>query len=315
MDRRFTLPLLLLVATATAALSAPRSFAYVLQAERLGNGQRSVAIETLAQSGRDWIILDASFSGDDSGHWTPEELQALRTARPGRKIFSYLSIGEAENYRSYWKKSWSQKPPPFLGRENPDWPGNFTVHYWHPDWQRLILASLDSILAQGFDGIYLDIVDAFERFEYDPETDDWRSNLKNPATGNTYRQDMVKWITTLAAHARSKKPGLLIVPQNGSQLSAHPDYLRTIDAQSIEDLFTLGNRMQTRSHTTEVRAFLAPIQKAGKPILTIEYARKEPFIEKAFAAARQAGTIPLVTNRDLSILGSSLPEKPIPSEK
>lgn len=32
-------------------------------------------------------------------------------------------------------------------------------------WQEIVLAQLDAITAAGFDGVYLDIIDAFEYYE------------------------------------------------------------------------------------------------------------------------------------------------------
>lgn len=43
------------------------------------------------------------------------------------------------------------------------------VRYWEEDWQSVIYGSdgsyLRKILNAGFDGVYLDIIDAFEYFE------------------------------------------------------------------------------------------------------------------------------------------------------
>ncbi len=47
--------------------------------------------------------------------------------------------------------------PCWLGRTNPDWEGNHKVQYWSEDWQRIVIDYLDRIIADGFDGIYLDI--------------------------------------------------------------------------------------------------------------------------------------------------------------
>ena len=56
-----------------------------------------------------------------------------------------------------------------MAAENPDWPGNYKVKYWNEEWQGLIYKNQDSylnkIMAAGFDGVYLDIIDAFEYFE------------------------------------------------------------------------------------------------------------------------------------------------------
>lgn len=80
-----------------------------------------------------------------------------------------MSIGEAEDYRFYWKNEWKTNPPVWLGEENPDWEGNYKVWYWEKEWQNIIISDPDSylqrILNAGFDGVYLDIIDAFEYFE------------------------------------------------------------------------------------------------------------------------------------------------------
>lgn len=79
-----------------------------------------------------------------------------------------MSIGEAEDYRWYWQKQWNSKPPAFLCSENPEWKGNYKVKYWYPDWQTIICGEdsyLSKIIQADFDGVYLDIIDAFEYFE------------------------------------------------------------------------------------------------------------------------------------------------------
>ncbi len=80
-----------------------------------------------------------------------------------------MSIGEAEDYRYYWQTSWSTTKPAWLDAENPEWKGNYKVKYWYSDWQKLIYGNDSSytkkILNAGFDGVYLDIIDAFEYYE------------------------------------------------------------------------------------------------------------------------------------------------------
>jgi cysteinyl-tRNA synthetase len=84
-------------------------------------------------------------------------------------VFCYLSIGEAEDYRYYWQPDWNNNKPDWLGAENPDWAGNYKVKYWHKSWQDIIYGNnhsyLQKILDAGFNGVYLDIIDAFEYFE------------------------------------------------------------------------------------------------------------------------------------------------------
>ena len=41
--------------------------------------------------------------------WTSEDLAAIRQGKSGRKVIAYISIGEAEDYRPYWRKEWGSK--------------------------------------------------------------------------------------------------------------------------------------------------------------------------------------------------------------
>ena len=194
----------------SAATPPPASFAYVLQADALAKS-RTAAVAQLAACGRDWIVLDAAFSTDEP--WTPADLKFIRAGKSGRKVIAYLSIGEAEDYRPYWKREWDAnkdgKPdtnaPAFLAGENPGWHGNYRVKYWHAGWQKLILAAVDQIVAQGFDGVYLDIVDGFETFEQDGKN--FIDDRVNPETKQSYRRDMVDWVKAVAARARGERSG------------------------------------------------------------------------------------------------------------
>ncbi len=112
--------------------------------------------------------MDLFFDGEA---FTSEQIAALKRKVSGgmRLLICYMSIGEAENYRYYWQNTWVREPPSWLWDENPDWEGNFKVAYWAPGWKLIIFGEegsyLDRIIGKGFNGVYLDIIDAFEYFE------------------------------------------------------------------------------------------------------------------------------------------------------
>ncbi|MFV1884386.1 MAG: endo alpha-1,4 polygalactosaminidase [Balneola sp.] len=114
------------------------------------------------------VIIDAFYLGQ---MLTKEEISSIKRKADGspRLIISYLSIGEAEDYRYYWKEAWNTKEPGWLGDENPNWKGNYKVKYWMDSWKQIILGNeesyLQKILDSGFDGVYLDIIDAFQYYE------------------------------------------------------------------------------------------------------------------------------------------------------
>jgi cysteinyl-tRNA synthetase len=287
-----------------------RSLAYVLQAEGIGK-TRQEAARCLRDCGRDWIIIDPAYDDDRDSRWTGEEVQDIRAGKPGRRVLAYLSVGEAENYRPYWKRAWDAnrdgKPdlnaPSWLCTENPEWKGNYRVRYWQEAWQNIMLKGVDDAVKQGFDGVYLDVVDAFEFFEYNPAKKDWADNRPNLETKRTYREDMIAWVLRIAAHARQQKPGFMVIPQNGAQLLEQPDFVAAIDAIGVEDLFTEGNRAQPREHTEATLGFLKRISQAKKQVLVVEYGTKPKIRQRSEEGARENGFVLLMTDRELNSLG------------
>ena len=284
-----------------SAQSSPASFAYVLQADSLAKS-KAEAVAKLAACDRDWIVLDASFNTDEP--WTAADLATIRAGRAGRKVIAYLSIGEAENYRAYWQSAWSTTPPAFLLGENPEWKGNYRVKYWQPEWQRLILAEEDKIMAAGFDGVYLDIVDGFETFESE-DGHNFMDDRLNPETKQSYRRDMVEWVKAVAARARKTNPAALVIPQNGAQLLAHADFLGTVDAVGVEDLFTDGDKLQKAADTRYILDFLSRLAAAHKPVLDVEYPKRKELQAQVREQAAQHGFVWMVTDRELKTLGES----------
>jgi cysteinyl-tRNA synthetase len=288
------------------AESNPASFAYILQADSFAK-TKPAAVAQLKESGRDWIVLDATFAGDTP--WEQADLDAIRSGKAGRKVVAYLSIGEAEDYRPDWQSEWvsngkrTAAAPAWLGIENPEWKGNYQVKYWSVDWQKLVLPAIDDAMARGFDGVYLDIVDGFQTYEQG--ADDYLDDRMNPETKQTYRRDMVDWVKAITARARAKDPAALVIPQNGSQLVAHKDFVEVISAQGIEDLFTNGKKLQPASHTDEILGHLKTLASAKKPVLLIEYPKTPERQALSKKLAKENGLVWLVTDRQLKTLGQS----------
>lgn len=298
--------------SAEAAAFQPKSMAYVLQADRLAD-DRAAVVQKLAKCDRDVIVLDASYNSGTGGDWTQAELATIRAGKKDRRVVAYVSIGEAEDYRPYWQKSWDADKdgipdaaaPKFLNVENPDWKGNYRVRYWQPEWQKIMLPAVKKVATQGFDGIYLDIVDAFEFYEYDPATKDWRDNLVNPETGNTYRRDMVAWVASIAKTARAEKHGFLVIPQNASTLLAFEDYRQIISAIGVEDLFVDDKKLRSEKDTRYIISYLEKLKPEGKPVLIIDYPLSNSIHEAVFKKAASNGFTQLLTDRDLTTLGVS----------
>jgi cysteinyl-tRNA synthetase len=231
-----------------------RSWAYQLQ---------QIDPLEIKNSPYDLVVIDYGFTKRNA---IPREVIDLMRIKPDgsrRTILSYLSIGEAENFRYYWRDSWLKERPEWLEPENPNWPGNYSVKYWHPEWQALLYGSpdayLDRIVESGFDGAYLDGVDKFEQ---------WQKRRPSAAA------DMVDLIEKLAAHARRTRPGFLIVPQNGDELLHNPRLLSLIDGYAREDLVYSEDEDGVRNTAQSIAdsvARLSAVARAGKPVLVVEY--------------------------------------------
>ena len=242
----------------------------------------------IAASGFDLAVVDYSADGSAESAFSPGTLDMMKRKPDGsrRIVLAYMSIGEAEDYRFYWQEDWSRNPPSWLDAENPDWPGNYKVRYWDPTWQSLIFGSpdayLDHILDAGFDGVYLDIIDAFEYYE------DQRPSAV---------RDMVELVRGIGAYGRARSSGreFYVIPQNGERLLAHPDYLEAVDGIAKEDLFWGYDGMEAPTPQNErdfSMSFLGRATAAGKVVLTVDYLIASDFVGDLYQRARALGFIP-----------------------
>ena len=231
----------------------------------------------------------------DDSKLTAEQLAALQAQ--GKKVFTYISIGEAESYRGYWTgPDWTTNPPGFLLEENPDWIGNYRVKFWDADWQQTIFDRIDQAVALGYDGIYLDIVDAYAE-----------ATVRAAYTGADIRTEMVNFIIAISQHAKAQDPDFKIIPQNAPQLLALSDndtrfpnqpYLDAIDGIGIEDLWYSDD--DVADWTQSDLAFLgwAIVQK--KFVLATSYPKDEAHQAEFVAKALANGLIPYVGDRLLN---------------
>jgi cysteinyl-tRNA synthetase len=149
------------------SLADAKNFLYLLNPGEFET--KDMFIDAIQATDYDMVIIDLFFNGDRQ--LDASDIQSLKQKKNGgsRLVIAYMSIGEAEDYRYYWNARWKDTPPSWLAGENPSWEGNYKVRYWDSGWQNIIYGNdssyLKKILDAGFDGVYLDIIDAFEYFE------------------------------------------------------------------------------------------------------------------------------------------------------
>jgi cysteinyl-tRNA synthetase, unknown class len=268
-------------------LSEIKSWAFQLQ---------SVDPIEIKASPYDLVVIDYGFDRRNATAFPREVVELMRTRPDGRKrlVLAYFSIGEAEDYRYYWQDSWLTQRPEWLEPENPDWPGNYLVQYWHPEWRALLFgnpnAYLDRIIDAGFDGVYLDGIDKFDR---------WRRRRPSAAP------DMVALVEAIASYAKAQRKDFLIVPQNGDDLLANPSFVHAIDGFAREDLLYSEKdedvRNTQRSIAESVRR-LRPLVTAGKTVLVVEYTAKAELAASMLREIRELGFVGYIADRELNKL-------------
>lgn len=280
------------IAHSVRASSEPADLARLLSQSASWTYQlQSVDPVELAKTRYDVVVLDMASAGGARG------IERLRK-KPGggrRILLAYLSIGEAEVYRSYWAICCAGgKRPSWLGAENPRWQGNFRVDYWEDDWKAIIYEDarsyLKRIIDAGFDGVVLDRIDAHTSVQ---------------TQGVDGKAEMVRFVQELAAKAKSLKPGFLVVAQNAEELLADDGYLAAIDGVAKEDLLYGLPADGKRNAHDKIAAAAGALRRAserGKQVMVIEYVRKPEDIAAARTEIMELGFIPTFAPRTLQKL-------------
>ena len=296
---------------------------------------QKIKVEEIAVCPADVAVIDSSPDGDPVRPFTPAEVERMKTRPDGsrRVLISYMSIGEANSGRFYWRKNWLDSKgrttsiaPHWLYKPNTGWSGAWKVRFWEKEWQGIIFghkdSCLDRIIDQGFDGVYLDIIDGWVYWFDDPEAKPNRSSAG---------QDMVTFVSRIAHHARvtRNKPGFFVVPQNGEGLLRDPAYRAVISAIGKEDILfdQVGQvddnpRVKPRPETmpegeSSVQSIIADLnlglnENPPVPVIAVEYLRDQPKDVPAqaptIARMRSLRFVPHLAKRDLANL--SLPILP-----
>jgi cysteinyl-tRNA synthetase len=241
----------------------------------------------------------------------------LHAGKPGRVVLAYVDIGEAESYRAYWQSDWKapgkegeKANPDFILTADPDgWSENYVVAFWDKRWQGVIVSELRKIMAAGFDGVYLDWVEAY---------DDEKAVAAAEHAGVEPARAMVDFIALIHAETRKTSAAALVIAQNAPYLlDTDKRYADVIDGIAFEDTWFRGkadskwnsatagdiaNKYKDESSTEARIKQYASYQAAGKPVFTVDYCVKPENAAKVYAESSRLGFVPLVTRVSLERL-------------
>lgn len=263
-------------------------------------------LDRFAASAADLVVMDYSRDGSGSGAYARGDIDRVRQRPDGgrRLVIAYLSIGEAEEYRYYWRPEWKTSPPGWLFGENCRWPGNHLVRFWNDEWKNIVFRGADSYLgriaAAGFDGIYVDRIDAYW---------DLRETYPNG------RAEMLAFMKQLSAAARAMKPPLLVIAQNAEDLLSDPAYRAGIDAIAKEDLLFGINGSGVRNDEKLLSwslGQLALLKQDRKPVFAVEYLADPRQVRDARREFIAKGMRPTFPPRSLDGSDPLIPPPPAP---
>jgi cysteinyl-tRNA synthetase len=181
----------------------------------------------------------------------------------------------------------------------------------------------------GFDGVYLDWVEAYSDEQVVAFAED---------QGLDPEQEMVWWVEDIGNYSRSLKPGFLVVAQNAVELVERDDYVEAIDAIAQEQVWFDGAadddppgdcplprteaEVETRSYEASLSRdclrlyreypdstlhvssewYLSYLEKAraeGLTVFTVDYALEPDNVSWVYETSRSHGFVPFVSNRAL----------------
>lgn len=281
------------------ALSKVKYWAYQIQ-DHYANPQ------VLADSHYDLLVIDQARSIADLQDYDDALLvsklkQSANHLGGNKLVVAYIDVGQAEDYRWYWPLADSS----LIAGPDPDgWVGNFPVKFWKAAWWEVVRLYLDRILEDGFDGIYMDWLEAYD---FEP------SVQAAAAEGLNLKKEMAKFVRKISEYVKAKKPGFLVIGQNALALGAEADYLSSIDGQAQESVWYGGDPngasgdISTGENTATYLAELQVFQAAGKPIFTCDYATQPSLVATCYSEAANHGFVEYVTTVLLDRLTSTPP--------
>jgi len=279
-------------------------------------------IDTLDQTSYDMLVVEPGLNFREDPYDTDRIVSKLSTRPDGSKrlLIAYIDIGQAEDYRDYWENNWTAPTanahgsPDFLITVDPDgWSGNYPVAYWDTRWKAIWLGDdgiIARLVAKGFDGIYLDWIEAY---------DDAKVLTEARQEGVNAKKEMITFIEELKAAGKKSDPDFVVIAQNAPYLLDYDParYAAVIDAIATEDTWFYGNAdaewddkdagdlvgderqeddYSTQNRIRQNRKYL----DRGIPVFTVDYCVAKANAATVYETSRQNGFIPLVTRVSLS---------------
>jgi cysteinyl-tRNA synthetase len=291
-------------------------------------------VQRIVTSEYDMVVLDFIPSEEDSTDYPMADVVTrLHEAGHPKLVIAYIDIGQAEDYRRYWQEGWEIGDPEWIVGEDPDgWEGNYPVAFWYDEWQEIWLGEygiLQQILDAGFDGVYLDWIEAYS-------DENVIATAEQDGVGPL--EEMIWWVQSVSDFLKSRCDECVVIAQNAAELAEYDDYLDAIDGIAQEQVWFDGGadndppgdcplprtyaEVDTEAYrdslsepcrryfdsdpestlhvsSEEYLYYLTLAQRKGIPIFTVDYALGPENVSWVYETSRTLGFVPFVSNRAL----------------
>lgn len=238
----------------------------------------------LAGDKSDLLVIGDS-AGPNGEFLTSGDVAALqaRLGRRPRLVLARIDLTEVSMRDVYWDAVWNFARPGWFDAPLCDVRQSYPVKFWNDDWKKIIYSGpgsqLDRVTSLGFDGVYLTGLDRASEIE---------------GAHPSAKSEIIQFITELAAKARSRRQGFIVMVEADHELIADAEIRGTIDGTGLEGpLYGLdGEKRRSAPEIARTYSALRPLQHDGKPVFAVEYAIDEAFINRASFELRRRGIVP-----------------------
>jgi cysteinyl-tRNA synthetase len=143
-------------------LNDAQNYLYLISTDNFSS--KTDMLDAIAATDFDVVLIDLFFNEVELTH---DEINRLKNKANGaeRLVIAYMNIGSAEKFRYYWGNNWGLHHPLWIKRKYEGYDDEFWVKFWKDEWQEIIYGNNKSytkkIIDAGFDGAYLDNVEAY----------------------------------------------------------------------------------------------------------------------------------------------------------
>ena len=202
-------------------------------------------------------------------NYNKEDIKRLKSINPDIKIIAYLSIGEVDKNRDYFKDCQS-----IIIGKNPNW-DSYYVDVSSSVWKDIILREVDKFINMGFDGIFLDTIDS--------------------AIHTNQKEDVIRLIKDI----RERYLNIIIIQNRGFEVVdktapyidgvLFEDFSTYYDFKEKKAKFWKGNDLEWINTQAE------KLKQLNLIVLTLDYINDEEMAKKCIERAKEYGFIPMVT--------------------